>query len=169
MIKSFFATMFALLISASAYANNNANIQGVAFGTNYETALAGIKSQFGTPLSANKRQIVYKNMTFKGVKFDKATFNFQTDSLGNTYFSEARFTSTPVNKKNALKDVEALAKTMDKDYPGVTIDWEDDDMPFYKGGLSPIENNYLFTVCIYPSGNAYTTVLRYGPLPYVRN
>ena len=66
--------MFALLISASAYANNNANIQGVAFGTNYETALAGIKSQFGTPLSANKRQIVYKNMTFKGVKFDKATF-----------------------------------------------------------------------------------------------
>ena len=58
--------MFALLISASAYANNNANIQGVAFGTNYETALAGIKSQFGTPLSANKRQIVYRREVRQG-------------------------------------------------------------------------------------------------------
>ena len=108
-------------------------------------------------------------MTFKGVRFEKVTFNFQTDEQGNTYFSEARFTSRPVNKKNALKDVESLAMTMDKDYPGVTIDWEDGDMPFYKGGSSPVENNYLFTVCIYPAGNAYTTVLRYGPLPYVRN
>ena len=169
MIKSIFATAFALLISATAFAESNANIQGVAFGTNYETALKGIKGQFGTPTSINNKQIEYRNMTFKGVRFEKVTFNFQTDEQGNTYFSEARFTSRPVNKKNALKDVESLAMTMDKDYPGVTIDWEDNDMPFYKGGSSPVENNYLFTVCIYPVGNAYTTVLRYGPLPYVRN
>lgn len=169
MIKSIFATAFALLISATAYADSNANIQGIAFGTNYETALKEIKGQFGAPTAVNGKQIEYRNMTFKGIKFEKVTFKFQADEQGNTYFSEARFTSSPVNKKSALKNVEALAKTMDKDYPGVTVDWEDDNMPFYKGGSSPIENNYLFTVCIYPAGNAYTTVLRYGPLPYVRN
>ena len=42
MIKSIFATAFALLISATAFAESNANIQGVAFGTNYETALKEI-------------------------------------------------------------------------------------------------------------------------------
>ena len=107
-------------------------------------------------------------MTFKGLKFEKAIFKFQTDSLGNTYFSEARFTSSPTNKRGALKDIEVLAKTMDQDYPGVTIDWEDESTPFYKGGMSPLGNSYLFTVCIYPVNNGYTTVLRYGPLPYVK-
>lgn len=169
MIKCIFAAMFALFISATAHAGSDAGIQGVAFGTNYETALEEIKGQFGTPTAINDKQIEYRNMVFKGVKFEKVTFNFQADKEGNTYFSEARFTSRPVNRKDALKDVEALAKTMDKDYPGVTIDWEDGSIPFYKGGSSPIESNYLFTVCIYPTGNAYTTVLRYGPLPYVKD
>ena len=73
MIKSIFATAFALLISATAFAESNANIQGVAFGTNYETALKGIKGQFGTPTSINNKQIEYRNMTFKGVRFEKVT------------------------------------------------------------------------------------------------
>ena len=48
------------------------------------------------------------------------------------------------------------------------FDWEDESTPFYKGGMSPLGNSYLFTVCIYPVNNGYTTVLRYGPLPYVK-
>ena len=67
MIKSIFATAFALLISATAFAESNASIQGVAFGTNYETALKGIKGQFGTPTSINNKQIEYRNMMFKGI------------------------------------------------------------------------------------------------------
>lgn len=168
MTKIFIAIAFACILSLFARAKNDAGIEGVAFGSNYETTLAGIRSTFGTPIQANKQQIVYKDMTFKGLKFEKAIFKFQTDSLGNTYFSEARFTSSPTNKRSALKDIEVLAKTMDKDYPGVTIDWEDESTPFYKGGMSPLGNSYLFTVCIYPVNNGYTTVLRYGPLPYVK-
>jgi len=77
MTKIFIATAFACILSLSARANNDAGIEGVAFGSNYETTLAGIRSTFGTPIQANKQQIVYKDMTFKGLKFEKAIFKFQ--------------------------------------------------------------------------------------------
>ena len=103
-----------------------------------------------------------------GVRFQELTFGFQKNGKGRTYFNEARFTLQAGSKVNARKYVELIANRMADEYPGVSKDLEEDGSPFYKGGTSPFIGNYLFTIYVYPGRNGYQTVLRYGPLPYVK-
>lgn len=140
--------MFALLISASAYANNNANIQGVAFGTNYETVITGGIKDYRHTLIGQQTPIVYKHdvQAWSSTRLHSTS---KPTALA-TPISRGAFYLDNQTKRTRWKTWRSLQPNNGYDYPGVTIDWEDDDMP-YKGGLSPIENNYLFTVRIYPS------------------
>lgn len=131
------------------------------FGSSYTQASQIIETQFGKPESTNRNNIVYKNKIYKGLKFDLIEFNF-TDDEDKSYLSEARFFIMSPNKIKAKQQLQSLVKSFEKDF-SLSHDIEDDGTDFYKGGLSPNNNDFLFTLYTYKKNNKYTTELRYGP------
>ena len=167
-LRRMVATIVIIVTTTSVNAHSVVDVSGIVFGTSYEEALQAIEEQFGKPLSRTESRVVYRDKDFMGVRFQELTFGFQKDDEGRTYFNEARFTLQAGSKANACKYVETIANRMADEYPGVSKDLEEDGSPFYKGGASPFIGNYLFTIYVYPGRNGYQTVLRYGPLPYVK-
>lgn len=103
-----------------------------------------------------------------GLKFQDVVFNFQKNQEGETFLNEARLTIKSSTRTQAQRWVEMIAQKLKEKYPGMTWDLEDDGTKFYKGGTSPVNNSYLFTVYMYRFQGQYLAVLRYGPLPYVK-
>lgn len=157
-----------LMFSAMSYANVTAEISGVKFGMNYAEASKQFETQFGLPIAITPTQIAYKNKEYMGLKFQDVVFNFQKNQEGDTFLNEARLTIKSSTRTQAQRWVEMIAKKLKEKYPGMTWDLEDDGTKFYKGGTSPVNNSYLFTVYMYRFQGQYLAVLRYGPLPYVK-
>lgn len=157
-----------IIISLVGNAATKADFSGVEFGVNYAEASQQLETLFGIPTATSPTQIAYKNKEHLGLTFNDVVFNFQKNSEGKTFLNEARLTRKAATKAEARQQVEEMAKRMSEKYPGTSWDLEENGNKFYKGGTSPVNNSYLFTIYMYRSNGQYLAVLRYGPLPYVK-
>lgn len=167
-MKKIFLLAAFITCSMLAKATHTAEVSGVEFGANYAEASKQFVTLFGMPVATTPSQIIYKEKEHLGVKFDDVVFKFQHDDTGTTFLNEARLTIVSSTRAQARLWVEKIAEKLIEKYPGTSWDLEDDGSKFYKGGTSPVNQTYLFTIYMYRSGGKYLSVLRYGPLPYVK-
>lgn len=142
--------MFATLTQAQ-------DLKKLKFGTIFDDAIINIKSSLGEPTTSDTSLVVYQNIHYRGLKWDKITFKFAQQKL-----CEVRCYMNKKNKQQALTQLSTIAKTMKKDYP-ITMDFEDDGSVFYAGGVSPMGFGHLFTIFVSPHKNSWTAQMRFGP------
>ncbi|MCI6617263.1 MAG: hypothetical protein MSD82_00235 [Prevotella sp.] len=154
--------ILALFITCSMtlYAQHESQVGNTKLGTVYEEALTSIKAEFGNPETVSTTQVKYKNVLYKGFKFDELYLNFR-----NNKFCEARFYMNALNKQVALNLKESLAKAFGQSQ-NLSKDLEEDGSTFYKGGRGPFGVGHLFTIFSAPNRGRWTAQLRYGPFNY---
>lgn len=137
-----------------------ANAQGIGnikFGAPYNEALVCIKDMFGEPVSANSEMVTYNNVSYKGFKWNELVFRFT-----NGHLVEARYYMNQKDKAMAKRQLDSIAKAMEKSY-AISRDFEDDGNVFYAGGISPMGMGRLFTIFVSPRNGSWTSQLRFGP------
>ena len=151
--------IFALFMACcmTSYAQQESMVGNTKLGAVYEEALISLKAEFGEPEQESITQIKFKNVHFKGFKFDALCLNFR-----NNRFSEARFYMNASNKQAALHLKESLAKAFSQNQE-LSKDLEEDGSTFYKGGRGPLGIGHLFTIFSAPNNGRWTAQLRYGP------
>ncbi len=145
-----------LIVTTGTYAEGMPKVGSVCLGIEYKAALSAIRSEFGEPVFVNENEVEYKNIIYRGFKFDTVVFKFKASK-----FNEARFFIKTSNKHRADKNVESLSRELKKDYL-LSKDF-DDNSYFYKGGLSPMGIGPLFTISAAKRQGIWSTELRYGP------
>lgn len=148
------------LLIAMSFVSLKAGAQvfgGAKFGDEQQKALAEIKAVFGEPSSALNNMYVYKDKTFKGLRWSEIHFGFRNGKL-----DEARFVMVAKNKRDACRESLAICNVMKQSY-AMSEDLEEDGTPFYAGGHSPFGYGHLFTIFISPYKGKMTSQLRYGP------
>lgn len=143
-----------------AHAQSQVKVGSIVLGTVYHEALDAMKAEFGEPAMVSTTQVAYKNVHFKGFKFDELYFNFR-----NNKFCEARFYIGALNRNVAVNMKESLAKAFGESY-NLSMDLEEDGSTFYKGGRGPSGIGHLFTIFTAPDHGRWTAQLRYGPFKY---
>lgn len=165
-MKKLFTLAFALVLSITASAKQEANVSGVTFGMAYTQAVQQIEAQFGKPTTATDDQLVYTNKKYMGILFQQVSFKFGQSKSGDVVLNEARFTVLSKDKGSAQRFTQSIAKKMETNYPDLSMDIEDDGAPFYKGGNSPVDNGRLFTIYQFRQNGKYASVLRFGPIRF---
>lgn len=130
---------------------------GASFGDEQQKALKEIKVLFGEPSSVVANTVVYKNKTFKGLRWSEIHFGFKEGR-----FDEARFFMMAKDKRDARRETVVISNVMKKDHT-MSEDIEEDGAPFFAGGQSPFGFGHLFTIFVSPYKGKMTSQLRYGP------
>ncbi|WP_311441673.1 hypothetical protein [Hoylesella enoeca] len=165
-MKKLFTLAFALILSVTGSAKQEASVSGMTFGMDYTQAVQQIEAQFGKPAIATEQQLTYNDAQFMGIRFHQVNFKFGQNKSGNIVLNEARFTVLSKDKHSAQRFTQLIAKKMEADYPDLSMDIEDDGAPFYKGGSSPVDNSRLFTIYQFRQNGKYASVLRFGPIRF---
>jgi hypothetical protein len=163
------ALLITLLVTLSINSKEPASLCNVVFGSSYQKTLEQLKNELGNPSEEDTCMITYKNKCYQGMVYQTITFKFQLDNNGKRYFNEACFSIKSPNKKLASKRLEQIAQNVRQYYPTLSRDIDDDGSWFYKGGISPVDGQSLFTIYMFRQNNIYISQLRYGPLKFSKS
>ena len=129
----------------------------VAIGSPYEDVAEALTVRYGNPATKTEDQIVYRKKIFQQFLYDVLIFNFRQGKL-----SEARLYANEPSFAVAQKEMEKIAKVIDKTWP-LSKDREGRYTWFYVGGIAPSGIGHLLALHTYKVGKGYHTELRFGP------
>ena len=162
-------------------------ICGVKFGASFEVAQAILDQKFGEGyVSSNKNMLVYRDVRYSGINWDRLTFEFQRDG-SSSYCISCQMLLFCGNIKLAKESRDKLRDKLAQKYELKEF-VDADGIKGYKGGVSPTdEREYGFRlevvkhvnrhlgalaavlqdICGEPLLDLYAVVLTYGPYSYV--
>lgn len=172
-------TMFLILLSVISmftYAQS-AKVCGIPFGSSYMFVEGELKFRCGEDAlcQKSKNEITYYDFDMGNYLFDSASFGFQYDDSGKSYFSYAFFSANYdlSQKDRALSLMKSLSMTLAAKYPDLISRKDDSGEEFYLCGTNPKDEGvYLIKLYIVKDkskgGDWYYYVnLDYGPINYV--
>lgn len=151
---------------------------GVEFGTDYETILEAVKSEFGEPDYVDSTAIIYYNKKYKEKEFAYIAFGIQYNSAGDGFYNLATMMLAPTENANAANSkIEELFAMIKGDYKMIEITKTANHYGWlqYTGGKDPTdEDNVFFTISKEETTDTstgkitYTPYLTYGPFEFTR-
>jgi len=151
---------------------------GVEFGTDYETILEAVKSEFGEPDYVDSTAIIYYNKKYREKVFAYIAFGIQYNSEGDGFYNQATMMLAPTENANAANTkIEELFAMIKGDYKMIEITKTANHYGWlqYTGGKDPTdEDNVFFTISKEEKTDTstgkitYTPYLTYGPFEFTR-
>lgn len=146
-------------------------ICGIPFGSSYEIAEEILENKYGSSsIFSDKRTILYTNINYAGISFDKIMFLFQSDGY-KSYLNGCIFVIETSSLKQAKEKRDMLYRKMCLKYD-IMSGVDDDGNEYYWGGHSPVPfDGFGFSIDILKyknERNAYAARLMYGRYNYVK-
>lgn len=154
-------------------------ICGLKFGSSYEKATEFLKNKFGQAeydFSHSKQKIIYNNIRYANIEFNKVFFLFQSDGL-HSYMNGCIFSLYASDVEDAISKRDMLYKKLSDKYIIVELENKESAFKYYNGGSSPFGDAFegfiidiiKFSEDIAQDFNiAYCVRLTYGPYNYVK-
>lgn len=146
-------------------------ICGISFGSSYEKTKEILENKYGdSSFLSDKTRILYTNINYAGISFDRIVFLFQSDGY-NSYFNGCVFVIETSSLNQAKEKRDMLYRKMCLKYD-IKSGVDDDGNEYYWGGHSPIPlDGFGFSIDILKyknERNAYAARLMYGRYNYVK-
>lgn len=113
--------------------NTVTEIAGIPFGSSYEDAAVALERKFGKAFYSTRNEILYKNISYGGERFDNVLFCFQYDKH-RSYLNGAVFALEVQNRNKALLSKKRFHQLLAERYPSAFLI----DEELTAGGLPPI-------------------------------
>ena len=128
------ARFFEAVVYKALVENTVTDICGLPFGSSYETARNILDRKYGRPTYSTQNNIMYKSITYGGVRFDDVVFFFQHDG-NNSYLNQIIFVQNARSWKDAVQIKDGFRERLSRRYSFIyPIDEE-----LTVGGLPPAQ------------------------------
>lgn len=146
-------------------------VAGIEFGkTSYEEACPKLKYKFGEPVmeSDDDRMIIFANIEYTGLKFDRAWFMFESSTTHNV-FNKCWLISNFRTAKEAKDFRERIVEKLGDKYEITSQINSETKFKDYSVGVSPTDSAkpYFIIQTFKMSENQYSTSICYGPFDYI--
>lgn len=167
-MKQIITSLIFLFSTCCLFAQNI--VADIEFGkTSIEEARPKLIYKFGEPVIDEDEILIFKDVTYCGVFFDRAWFCFQR-STTNNYFYKCWFIRN--NLKTAASAKEIREKIVDKigDKYKILSKINSQGLKEYYVGVSPTDSTKpYFKICANKfASNDYSASVEYGPFDYIK-
>lgn len=160
-----------LILLFSVYVSYAQNVVAdIEFGkTSIEEARPQLIYKFGEPVIDEDEILIFQNVTYCGVFFDRVMFFFQRSTSCN-YFNKCWFIRTNLKTAAAAKDIREKIVNKISDKYDVKSKINSQGLKEYYVGVSPTDSTKpYFKICANKfSNNHFSASVEYGPFDYVK-